>query len=472
MSTNLLPRPCDAAREPATQHGPMTRAMRALPRSAAPKVLRIARLESGRVVDERVLAQRLDVTVGSDHGNLFLLSDARAPASQRLFRVDGDAYVLHLCASMRGRMVSAAETLDLAQAFAQGRTQLRVADDARGKIVVGAAAFLFQLVEAPIAQTKPQLPLSLKSGSGIDWGFTVLAAFSFLAHFAFAGAVNSDWFDPTVDEAAQTAALIEQAQARPSIAVETPPEEAGASAPGPTKAPHTTKSSAASDSHGVANASKSPGSAARPGSDGMRVDAKALDDLGLKVLGDFTSPGPAAATIFDPRHGKVDEVIDGVAAKNTGVTTTGNAPPGGDPGTAGWVPPGKTSTIPTIAAAPGVPTVVQPKDQPPPPVAPMPMPGPTAGNIEGADTVVAQNRWRFAACFNRAVGIDPTDGGVVRVVVTVGEGGVVVSAAPSSSTASSGLTSCIVSSFTQMKFKSPPDGTTGSFAVPVVLKQR
>ena len=50
--------------------------------------------------------------------------------------------------------------------------QLKLTEDARGKVVVGDTTFLFQFVAPPPVQPKPQLPLAVKGGlaSQIDWG--------------------------------------------------------------------------------------------------------------------------------------------------------------------------------------------------------------------------------------------------------------------------------------------------------------
>src|SRR5207302_2192264 len=84
--------------------------------------------------------------------------------------------------------------------------RLALGDDARGRIVVGDRTFLFQLVEHRVVP-KPQLPLAVRTGSGVDWTTTIIAAFSFLFHFGIVGALYSDWIDPIVDETIMTGEL-------------------------------------------------------------------------------------------------------------------------------------------------------------------------------------------------------------------------------------------------------------------------
>jgi hypothetical protein len=211
--------------------GQMTMAMRAMPQAAGPKVLRIGKVQGGRVIEERVIKQRTHVTIGSSHTNMFLAAGAGAgvPETMRLFELVGNEYVLNITEQMTGRVALPSGVTDVAQARASGTArksgqyyQLKLTEDSRGKVAVGDTTFLFQFVAPPPVQPKPQLPLAVKGGlaSQIDWRFTIIAAFSFLLHFGLAGAVNSDWFDPLIDEDAETAALIQSAKDRPAPPIE------------------------------------------------------------------------------------------------------------------------------------------------------------------------------------------------------------------------------------------------------------
>ncbi len=94
-----------------------------------------------------------------------------------------------------------------------------------------------------------------------------------------------------------------------------------------------------------------------------------------------------------------------------------------------------------------------------------------ASNVKDADSVIARNRWRFKACYAKALASDPKAGGTVKVAVKVGSEGEVVTASTSSSDAPAGLTQCIVSSFLAMKF-SAPEGGSATFVTPVVLSAK
>jgi len=486
MSMNMGPGMQQRGGGPAAKPGQMTMAMRAMPQVTGPKVLRIGKVQGGRVIEERVVKQRTHVTIGSSHTNMFLASGSNVPETMRLFELVANEYVINLSDAMTGRVALPSGITDVAQARASGLAkrvgnyyQLKLTDDARGKVVVGDTTFLFQFVAPPPVQPKPQLPLAVQGGlaSQIDWTFTIIAAFSFLLHFGLAGAVNSDWFDPVIDEDAETAALIQNAKDRPTPPIEEKKDE-------PTDASKTAKADDKKDTGPKpADTKKGPaGGAAGPKAGGVtakNADAlsKDLDALEMKALGSLGGTGPAQSSILKPGASAADSSLDKVASKEGGVDTSGTGLKTGGGG--GPLLPGQgggkglagvgdtkggggggggsgtdTSTVvkaPTGEASTGA--------------------AAGASNVKDADSVIARNRWRFKACYTKALANDPSAGGTVKVTVKVGEGGEVVSASAASSDAPSGLTQCIVSSFNSMKF-SAPEGGSSTFTVPVVLSAK
>lgn len=474
---------------PAAKPGQMTMAMRAMPQVTGPKVLRIGKVQGGRVIEERVVKQRTHVTIGSSHTNMFLAAGNNVPETMRLFELVANEYVINLTDAMTGRVALPSGITDVAQARASGlakRTgnyyQLKLTDDARGKVVVGDTTFLFQFVAPPPVQPKPQLPLAVQGGlaSQIDWTFTIIAAFSFLLHFGLAGAVNSDWFDPIIDEDAETAALIQNAKDRPTPPIEEKKDETD-------DKDKTAKADDKKDTGPKAPEPKKGGNAggAAPGPKGGGVTAKNadalskdLDALEMKALGSLGGTGPAQSSILKPGASAADSSLDKVASKEGGVDTSGTGlktgaggggplMPGqgggkglagvGDTKSGGGGGGGSGSDTSTTVKAPSGEAST----------------GAAAGasNVKDADSVIARNRWRFKACYTKALASDATAGGTVKVTVKVGEGGEVVSASAASSDAPSGLTQCIVSSFNAMKF-SAPEGGSATFTVPVVLSAK
>ena len=488
MSMNMGPR-SQPGGQGAARPGQMTMAMRAMPQVTGPKVLRIGKVQGGRVIEERVIKQRTHVTIGSSHTNMFLAAGGGVPESMRLFELVGQDYVLNLTDTMAGRVALPTGVTDLVQARNSGAAkrvgayyQLRLTEDSRGKVVIGDTTFLFQFVAPPPVQPKPQLPLAVKGGlaSQIDWGFTIIAAFSFLLHFGFAGAVNSDWFDPVVDDDLETAALIEHAKDRPLPQLEEPkPEVVDPNANAAGKDEKVAKPTG--DTGKKAGGAAGPKAGAGGGVTAQQGAALSneLAQLEMKALGSLGGAGPAQSSILKAGSSAADSSLDVLAAKGGGVDTNsgglktggggggpllpgqgggggltgiGNAK-GGTPGGGGGggtdqstvvkVPSGEAST--GVAAG--------------------------ASNVKDADSVIARNRWRFKACYNKALASDPSAGGTVKVTVRVGQGGEVSSASVASSDAPGGLTQCIVSAFSGMHF-AEPDGGTATFTVPVVLSAK
>ncbi|HZU84137.1 MAG TPA: AgmX/PglI C-terminal domain-containing protein [Polyangiaceae bacterium] len=212
-----------------------------------PKVLRIGLVAAGRILEERIVKQRTTVTVGPSERSTFVVQ-ANVPPQFKLFELIGSDYYLNFLDGMTGRVALASGITDLAAMKGQAKRvgpayQIRLTDEARGKIVIGETTFLFQFVAPPPVQPRPQLPLSVKGGmaSQIDWNLTIIAAFSFLLHFGLIGAMYSDWMDPVVSDDI-TAGLLDMVQKTlppPVETNETPTSSASSTdtAPAPTQAP-------------------------------------------------------------------------------------------------------------------------------------------------------------------------------------------------------------------------------------------
>jgi hypothetical protein len=124
----------------------------------------------------------------------------------------------------------------------------------------------------------------------------------------------------------------------------------------------------------------------------------------------------------------------------------------GDPRTTSPTP---VATAAPVPVGPAIPT-------------PLPQPDPTVvGAVPGAAAVVSKNKWRFRACYNAALRVDPDAGGAVAVTVTINAEGKVTAASGSGGSPSS-LASCVAGSFYQMTF-SAPDGGPATFNVKAVF---
>ncbi|MFK7990751.1 MAG: TonB family protein [Sandaracinaceae bacterium] len=184
--------------------GAMTMAMQAVaPRQSGPKVLRIGLIQSGKIVEERIIRRRETVTVGSSEKNHFVVSSGGLSSRFELFQLVGSDYILNFTDQMSGRVGLAGGVQQLEELRtgggarkAQGYYQVKLTDSSRGKVVIGDTTLLFQFVVPPPIQPRPQLPAAVVGGfiAGIDWLFTAFVMFSFMLFFGFVIYLeNADW---------------------------------------------------------------------------------------------------------------------------------------------------------------------------------------------------------------------------------------------------------------------------------------
>jgi outer membrane biosynthesis protein TonB len=172
---------------------------------AAPKVkiLRIGIIQGGRIVEERLVRKRENITVGQSAKNMFVVLSDALPRNWLLFETSGHQYVAHFSDGMDARIAVGNEIISLSQLKQTGKIQKRGAswvlpldERARGKITLADMTILFQFVTPPPPQPRPQLPASVRGSalSGVDWFFTVVAGVSFLLHLIFVIYLrNVDW---------------------------------------------------------------------------------------------------------------------------------------------------------------------------------------------------------------------------------------------------------------------------------------
>ncbi|MFI5301971.1 MAG: hypothetical protein ACHREM_28100, partial [Polyangiales bacterium] len=411
--------------------GSMTIAMRAIAATDAPKILRVGRVEAGRVVEERVFPRGADVTVGTHHGCAFVVAGAiagvAAPERASLFSCDASGWSMLNDDRVEGRIAIASGVTDVRQLRALARTsasRVPIGDDGRGKVSFAGSTYLFQLVTPPPVQPKPQLPLTVRSraGQGIDWAFTMVAACSFLLHFGLAGFANSDALDPTVDEDADAIRVIQQAKDRPQIEPESQPTSESkeptkvAKNDPPAKPTPTARPGAMTDPH--------PGRsepARRPSVDASSLSTD-LAAISMKTIGVFDHHGPASTEVAGPGTAPVDSALDEISKRGTSVSTTdqgmrvaaetGPMSPGDHTRCFACSTPPRST--PPVVATPA-PTVA-------PPSVPMPVPmAPEGPAPKGTDTVIARLRFKFRACLAKELNDNPEGGGTIRVRVKIGE---------------------------------------------------
>jgi hypothetical protein len=440
----------------------MTAVMRAMSQVTGPKVLRIGLVHAGRVIEERIIKQRTTVTVGPSEKSMFVIPAANLPGPFKLFELVGTDYYLNFLDGMTGRVALATGITDIGALRGQAKKvgnayQVKLTEEARGKVVVGETTFLFQFVAPPPPQPRPQLPLAVKGGlaSQIDWNLTIIAAFSFLLHFGVIGAMYSDWMDPVVNDDLTAGGLIDMMKAIPPVVVETPPDQTSTTSDKPTTA---------------AVADKPSGGAAKAPAGGGKVNDKQAAALSaqaeaiqMQMLAAF---GGGSAVQGALNRGDIPPVdLSGAAASGAGVSAStgtglnlgngggGVIRPGGGGGGLGGI--GRTSG----GGGGGAGTEVAVK-------------GPTGDAqlgatistvaVANADRVIAGLRPRFRQCYNQGLNSDPGMAGKVVIAIKVSPNGEVQSAdQQSNSGLSPQVIACIQRTIRNAQFDAPgPNGST------------
>jgi hypothetical protein len=452
-----------------TRPGQMTAVMRAVA-ATGPKVLRIGVVQGGRVIEERIIKQRVHVTVGPNEKNLFVVGGAGLPASFRLFELVGNEYHLNFLDGMTGRVALPTGISDLsvlrgqARRSPQGAYQVRLTEDSRGKVVVGDVTFLFQFVAPPPVQPKPQLPVAvLRGAQGIDWNTTMIAALSFLIHFLALGSIYSDWLDPVIDDEVSVANLIDSLKSLP--APPPPEEKAEADETATEKTPEKTPEKSPT------TAQKSPDAGKMTAAEKASLMQEA-ERVMLETLAALSSAGPATEGVLnrsDVAMGALDAAAASDKAVGSGADPLGLGRAGGGtlrPGEQGGGLGGLATTGRsggTEGSGAGA-KVAGPKAA---------MPGVSqstqGGNISNAARVVAAMRPAFRACYQKGLDVNPDAQGSVRLALKVGPGGEVtsVSAVPSGNLPGS-VVDCISARARRAQFD-PPEGGAAVVNVPVNL---
>jgi hypothetical protein len=467
MTQGLTP-----GQQPQGRPGQMTAVMRAVA-ATGPKVLRIGVVQGGRVMEERIIKQRVHVTVGPNEKNLFVVGGESLPATFRLFELVGNDYHLNFLDGMSGRIALPTGISDLnvlrgqAKRTPQGAYQVRLTEDSRGKVVVGDITFLFQFVAPPPVQPKPQLPVAvLRGASGIDWNTTMIAALSFLVHFLALGSIYSDWLDPVIDDEVSVANLVDSLKSLPAPP---PPEEKVVEEKTDQKVEEKVKEEPKNTNTQANTKSADSGKVSAAEKASLMQEAERVM---LETLAALSSTGPATEGVLNRSEvamGALDAAAASDKAVGSGSDPLGLGRAGGGtlrPGEQGGGLGGLASTgrgAGTEGSGTGT-AVKGPKAG---------MPGVSSsvagGNISNAAKVVAAMRAAFRACYQKGLDQNPDSQGSIKMAIKVGPGGEVtgVTATPSGNLPP-GVIDCVTARARRAQFD-PPEGGAATVQVPVTF---
>jgi hypothetical protein len=165
------------------------------------KVLRIGIVQSGKVVNERLIRPGQNVSVGAGPSNTFVFEAPSLSNQHVLFQAKGSRYFLNFSDQMDGKIAHRQGIVSLVQLREQGEASRKgphfvfpLDERNRGKIVVDDVTILFQFVNAPPESarmlTKQDFRPKLLEDDPIFLGF--LALFSSIMTVVMIWAVNQD----------------------------------------------------------------------------------------------------------------------------------------------------------------------------------------------------------------------------------------------------------------------------------------
>ncbi|MCC6899066.1 MAG: AgmX/PglI C-terminal domain-containing protein [Polyangiaceae bacterium] len=435
-----------------SEPGRITRAMRAASVSA-PQCLRVALVRRGRVEEERLFRPGAEITLGQSERATFVLDEPTLPAKTPIFR---ENQLLVVPPGVAARVHDGDSLLELPAAAAA--RQVALGPNARGSMTVGEARLLFQMVVAPV-RVQPQLPLALlRDPERIDWLTTIIAAFSFVAHFGVIGTLYSDWVDPVLDEGVTISGVVSEIAALP---VAPDVEQAQAPADGPRAQLRDTPRGVP----GTGPGKGLPSTAAPPAHTGLGAE---LEKIELSTLGALGTGRAATEGVLGHRE-VATAALDAAATSGRGIS---DGPAlvfgGGRPVTPGAprdlsvLADGRAST--RFSETGGKVAVAGPRPEAisQPPVV-------QGSTVSDAARVVAGLRAGFRACYKRGLEERPDAAGGVRITLRVGAGGE-VQGVTTSATGSlpPSVASCVAARAKSAAF-SPPDGGAAVVVVPVTF---
>ncbi len=159
-----------------------------------PKILRIGIIQAGKIIEERLIRKRSNVTIGASPRNTIVVPASTLPRTFTLFEMNQGQYTLKFGESMDGRISLGGKVMSLEAARSGGHAkkkgnlhELQLTENTRGKVLLGEVTLLFQFVTPPPVQPRPQLPPSVRGGffTNVDWMLASCFVTIATLHFGF-----------------------------------------------------------------------------------------------------------------------------------------------------------------------------------------------------------------------------------------------------------------------------------------------
>lgn len=451
-------------------HGQMTVQMRAVELSNIERVLRVALVREGRVVDEQTFDEPSLISLGPALGDTFLVEDPAIPTSITLFDRSRGGFVLKGGQCIRGKVSQLEATQDLAEV----RGDLALHGMARGKLTIGSTTILFAFEQRPCRAVATHHE-SIRTGIQIDWQLTVIAAFSFLMHFGVIGGIYSDWQDPVLNDESRVASLIEAVRRLPApLEEEKPTEQVSETAEAKTadvKTATTQTTSAPVKNASVKQGASMAGASSRQKARRASISA-ALDSFDVQMTSVLNRRGSSTDRVLQPDAKLEDDLNEAARSSSRNAkygqldTTTSSGTE--IEGTTSMSKAGDRRAEPVTDGG------VEKKKRGPKVDDSIPQDGPgPILEIPDAASVIAQLQASFRRCYQAGLSRESdTMEGSVRITLRIGPNGAATSATPSGVTGSLSPTviGCIVSRASTAQFSPPKNGSGAVLVVPISLR--
>lgn len=439
-----------------------------------PKILRIGVIQSGKVIEERLVRKRATVTFGSDGKNTFVMEGEEVPKTWALFELKGNQYQLVFADNMDGRVSVDNANVDFNSLKAQNlvqkqgdRYRLPLNDQSRGRVQFGGdLTILFHFVAAPPVAAKPELPLAAKGGwvKSIEPIFTSVLTASFLVH-AIMSIIIFNVDKPPPPNLDDVKALIQRLAPPPKVEVEPPVE-----IPDDKPNPDATKAAKKEDKSGDAEeASKSQAKAKGSKADQARAAAAKRAEVQSKIagkgllglIGAKSGGGGELADVFGSGSSVGDVSTDlsgtagvGVAGSGEGVGRRGGGDGEGGGGGAADIGGLETGGGGAVSAGARKATKVVAR------VTPDAI-SDVDGSIDkkGVARVIRKRAAAFQQCYENALKTDSKLKGKLVVEFTIAEDGRVADAnVVNDGVGSPAVAKCVLNALKRLRFPKPDDG--------------
>jgi hypothetical protein len=458
--------------------GTMTSVMRAaLPRDAR-KILRVALVRGGRVVEERWVRRGADVTVGPRETCTFTVVHPALPARLLVFEWTGSGYSLRLEGAISGRILDGETRIDVSDP--QNREPIPLSVRARGRVTLADVSILFHFMDEPAPRPKPRLPLAVQRSffADFDWKTTFIAAFSFLIHFGVVGGLYSDWADQVVDDGAVAyGPMLARVLAAPPV----PTVELPQSGAGTEKARTSPEKKTSGEPTGGKARGGGAGKGRSGGAPGMSGNAlsESLKQLDMEMLASLNRNGASTSRVLregDIPLGNLERAARG--AEGTGAGKAAGLDLSGTPMPFGGVRTGSRGLASIGNAGREGPAGSGAKAETKGPIGNAITQTPVFGGddaIANVPRAVGMMSAGFRACYRRGLEQEnPSMAGSVRISARVGPNGDVAGASPQvvSGNLSSTVIACLARRVESVTFEpaSPATFRGATVVIPVILR--